>query len=53
MEQRFVIVNIKESYIADARLRSKQKKETYRELGQSIQDLLRKAYPDCLEKDLW
>jgi hypothetical protein len=48
MEQRFGIVNMKESYIADARLRRKQKNETYREFGQSIEDLLRKAYPDCL-----
>ena len=49
MEQRFGIINMKDSYLADARLRRKQKNETYREFGQSIEDLHRKAYPDCAE----
>ena len=37
---------MKDSYIADARLRRKKKDETYREFGQAIEDLFRKAYPD-------
>ena len=37
---------MKESYIADARLRRKTKDESYREFGQAIEDLYRKAYPD-------
>ena len=46
MEQRFGIMNMKASYIADARLRRKKKEESYREFGQAIEDLYRKAYPD-------
>ena len=39
-------MNMKDIYIADARLRRKKKDETYREFGQAIEDLFRKAYPD-------
>ena len=49
MEQRFGIMNMKDSYIADARLRRKKKDESYREFGQAIEDLYRKAYPDNVE----
>lgn len=49
MEQRFGIMNMKASYIADARLRRKKKEESYREFGQAIEDLYRKAYPDNTE----
>lgn len=49
MEQRFGIMNMKDSYIADARLRRKKKDETYREFGQAIEDLFRKAYPHNIE----
>ena len=41
MEQRFGIMNMKASYIADARLRRKKKEESYREFGQAIEDLYR------------
>lgn len=36
MEQRFGILNMKASYIADARLRRKKKEESYREFGQAF-----------------
>ncbi|MCG7878550.1 MAG: hypothetical protein N0C90_19795, partial [Candidatus Thiodiazotropha endolucinida] len=49
MEQRFGIMNMKANYIADARLRRKKKEESYREFGQAIEDLYRKAYPDNTE----
>ena len=39
MEQRFGIMNMKDSYIANARLRRKTMDESYRELGQAIEDL--------------
>ena len=42
MERRFGIMNIKASYIADARLKRKNKDELYREFGQAIEDLYRK-----------
>ena len=46
MELRFGIMNIKDSYITDARLRRKIKDESYREFGHAIEDLYRKAYPN-------
>ena len=49
MEQRFGILNMEASYIADARLRRKEKEESYREFSQAIEDLYRKAYPDNTE----
>lgn len=40
---------LKESYIAEAKLRRKQDKETFRDFGQAIQDLYRRAYPENRE----
>lgn len=36
---------LKEIYIAEAKLRRKQDKKTFRDFGQAIQDLYRRAYP--------
>ena len=49
MEQRFGLINMKDSYVADAKLRRKWKNESYREFGQAIEDLYRKAYPESAE----
>lgn len=46
LEKRFGTTRMKECYIADAKLRRKRKGETYREIGQAVEDLYRKAYPD-------
>lgn len=46
IEQRFGITNMKDSYTADARLGRKKTDDTYKELGQAIEDLFRKDYPD-------
>ena len=49
LEERFGSRYMKESYIADAKLRRKQKTESYREFGQALEDLYRKAYPNNLD----
>ncbi|WAR06074.1 hypothetical protein MAR_021443 [Mya arenaria] len=49
MEQRFGIINMKDSYVADAKLRRKQKNETYRKFGQAIGAFYRKAYSENSE----
>ncbi|MEW8548533.1 MAG: hypothetical protein AB2693_33955, partial [Candidatus Thiodiazotropha sp.] len=49
LEERFGPANMKDSFIADAKLRRKRKDETYREFGQAVEDLYRKAYPNNLD----
>ena len=49
LEERFGPANMKDSFIADAKLRRKRKDETYREFGQVVEDLYRKAYPNNLD----
>ncbi|VDI28635.1 Hypothetical predicted protein [Mytilus galloprovincialis] len=45
MELRFGHSNMKESYLVEAKLRKRKSGETFRDLGQSIEDLYRQAYP--------
>ncbi|VDI65793.1 Hypothetical predicted protein [Mytilus galloprovincialis] len=45
MELRFGHSNMKESYLVEAKLRKRKSGETFRDLGQSIEDLYRRAYP--------
>lgn len=45
MELRFGHTSMKESYLAEARLRRRQPGESFRDLGQAIEDLYRRAYP--------
>ena len=49
LEERFGPVNMKGSFIADAKLRRKQIDETFREFGQAVEDLYRKAYPNNMD----
>lgn len=49
LNQRFGHTALKESYIVEAKLRRKQDKETYRDFGQAMQDLYRRAYPENRE----
>lgn len=46
MEQRFGHSDMKERYIADAKLRKRQSGESLRDFGQAIEDLYRRAYPE-------
>ena len=46
MDTRFGHKAMKESYVAEAKLRRKKGAESFRDFGQSIQDLYRRAYPD-------
>ena len=45
LNERFGHVAMKESYIAEAKLRRKQPSESFRDFGQAV-DLFRRAYPD-------
>jgi len=45
MELRFGHSNMKESYLAEAKLRKRMPGESFRDLGQAIEDLYRRAYP--------
>ena len=49
LEQTFGILNMKESYLANAKSRKKLKSETLRELGQTLDELYKKAYPSNAE----
>lgn len=49
MENRFGHRVMKESYIAEVKMRRKRTNETFRDFGQAIEDLYRKAYPDNRE----
>lgn len=49
LNQRFGHTALKESYIAESKFRRKQDKETFRDFGQAIQDLYRRAYPENRE----
>ena len=49
MYSRFGHKAMKESYIAEAKLRRKRQNETFRDFGQAIQDLYRRAYPENRE----
>jgi len=46
MDLRFGHVNMKESYLAKAKLRRRKPGESFRNLGQVIEDLFRWAYPN-------
>ena len=46
MDDRFGHRAMKESYVAEAKMRKKKHRETFRDFGQAIEDLYRKAYPD-------
>lgn len=45
LNQRFGYTALKDSYIAEAKLRRKHVNETFRDYGQAIEDLFRRAYP--------
>ncbi|CAC5363769.1 unnamed protein product [Mytilus coruscus] len=45
MELHFGHSNIKESYLVEAKLRKRKSGETFKDLGQSIEDLYRRPYP--------
>ncbi|CAC5364625.1 unnamed protein product [Mytilus coruscus] len=49
MKLRFGHFNMKESYLVEAKLRKRKSGETFRDLGQSIEDLYRRAYPASLD----
>ena len=49
LDARFGHKAIKESYIAEAKLRRKKGTESFRDFGQAIEDLYRRAYPDNRE----
>lgn len=49
LNQRFGHTALKDSYIAEAKLRRKRDTETFRDFGQAIEDLYRRAYPDNRE----
>lgn len=46
MEFRFGHSNMKESYLLEARMRKRKSNESFRDLGQAIEDLYRRAYPN-------
>lgn len=45
LDQRFGHTALKESYMAEAKLRRKRVNESYRDFGQAIEDLYRRAHP--------
>ena len=45
LNQRFGHTALKESYIAEAKLRRKRTNESFRDFGQAVEDLYRRAYP--------
>lgn len=49
MDKRFGHRVMKESYIAEAKMRRKMKTESFRDFGQSIADLYRRAHPNNRE----
>ena len=49
LDARFGHKAMKESYVAEAKLRRKQGTESFRDFGQAIEDLYRRAYPDNRE----
>lgn len=49
MNMRFGNKAMKESYITEDKLRFKKHGETFRDFGQAIQDLYRRAYPESRE----
>jgi hypothetical protein len=49
LNQRFGHTALKDSYIAEAKLRRKRDNETFRDFGRAIEDLYRRAYPDNRE----
>ena len=49
INQRFGHTALKDSYIAEAKIRRKRDNETFRDFGQAIEDLYRRAYPDNRE----
>ena len=48
-DARFGHKAMKESYVAEAKLRRKKGTESFRDFGQAIEDLYRRAYPDNRE----
>lgn len=54
LNQRFGHTALKDSYIAEAKLRRKRANETFRDYGQAIEDLYRRAYPGnrgCIDEN--
>ena len=49
LDARFGHKAMKESYVAEAKLRRKKGMESFRDFGQAIEDLYRRAYPDNRE----
>ena len=49
LDFRFGHKAMKESYVAEAKLRRKKGTESFRDFGQAIEDLYRRAYPENLE----
>ena len=49
MEERFGLLAMRDSYIAEAKLRRKESDENYRHFGQAVESLSRRAYPENLD----
>ena len=49
LDERFGHRAMKESYVAEAKLRRKRESESFRDFGQAIEDLYRRAYPSNRE----
>ena len=49
MEERFGLLAMRDSYIAEAKLRRRKSDENYRDLGQAVEKFFRRAYPENLD----
>ena len=49
MEERFGLLAMRDSYIAEAKLRRKKADENFRDFGQAVESLFRRAYPESLD----
>ena len=49
MEERFGLLAMRDSYIAEAKLRRKKGDENFRDFGQAVESLFRRAYPESLD----
>ena len=49
MEERFGLLAMRDSYIAEAKLRSKKADGNFRDFGQAVESLFRRAYPKSLD----
>ena len=49
MEERFGLFAMRDSYIAEAKLRRKKSDENFRDFGQAVESLFRRAYPGNMD----